>query len=82
MCIINNDVNYIDWNLDLDNDVEGFLVEACSDSPEVMLSGSQMAHLAIVFLDCCTQVAMLQKIVTLFFPCFRSYVYGRRHGLN
>lgn len=41
--------------------MEGFLMKACSDTPDVMLGGSQMGHLAIVFLDCCTQVAMLQN---------------------
>lgn len=79
--MINNDVNCINWNLDLDNDMEGFLMEACSDSPDVVL-----VALRWVILPLCPLTAVPKwpcyRIVTLFFPCFRSYVYGLRHGLS
>ena len=51
----------MNWNLNLDNNMEGLLMEAGSGSSEAMLGGSQICHLAIVLLGRYTQAAMLQN---------------------
>lgn len=56
-----DDINYVNWNLHLDNSTGGLLMEACRGSSEAMLGGSQMRHLAIMLLGRCTQVAILQN---------------------
>lgn len=64
----NNDTNYINWYLNLDDNMKDLLMEA-------VLSGSQIYHLPL-----CSLIAVPKwqcyRIAILFFPCFWSFVCG------